>query len=62
MWEVTFNPKRVEKPENGYNRRKLIVSVESSDQQQHAFEGYIEVLLMLQYNERMIVIVWEHDK
>ena len=42
--------------------RKLIVSVESSDQQQHAFEGYIEVLLMLQYNERMIVIVWEHDK
>ena len=29
--------------------------VESSDQQQHdALEGNIEVLLMLQYNERMI--------
>ena len=33
------------------------MSVESSDQQQHALEGNIEVLLMLEYNKRMISII-----
>ena len=32
--------------------RKLIVSLESSDQQQHTLEDYIEASFMLQYNKR----------
>ena len=54
MWGMTFKPKTCGKTRKWLQLKivkKLIMSVESSDQQEHALEGNIEVLLTLQYKE-----------